>query len=420
MDFRFDREKLWTWMKRWGMSILVGVVVLVLVGGAFSVGYERGRAFPKTIIVKGITNVGDKDATADFGLFWEVWDKLKTTHLHGGEAKDQDLVYSAIEGLTAGLDDPNTIFLKPEISQKFEEDIRGTFGGIGAEIGSKNGRIVVIAPLADSPAEHAGLRSGDAILEVDGKSTESLDVNETVTLIRGLIGTKVTLTIARENLSSIKKVEITRSEIRVPSVKLTFTEENIAHFELLNFNGHSFPAVWEAANVVAERKPRGIVLDLRNNPGGFLEAAVDIAGLFLEPGKVVATERFRGGEENVFKSRGNGMLKNIPLTILINGGSASASEILAGALHDHREVKLVGEKSFGKGTVQELVTLSDGSSKLKITIAEWLTPKGVVIDKNGIEPDVMIQPLEPKKEGETPEDVQLKKAIEVLEKEIVK
>lgn len=400
-------------------TILVGIIVVaVFLGGTFTAGYELGRSRPKNIIVKGITNVGDKDATANFGLFWEVWDKLKSEHLYGAEAEDQTLVYGAINGLVDSLDDPNTIFLKPEVSKKFEEDIRGQFGGIGAEIGVRDGNIVVIAPLPDSPAERAGLKARDVILKINDNDTGGVDVNEAVIQIRGEIGTKVTLTIGREGLSEPRTFTITRDVIRVPTVKTTFIEGSIAHIQLYNFNENAPGAFYEAIMKAASEGTNGIILDLRNNPGGFLEVAVNIAGWFIPQGELVATEELRSGDKREFRTTGNGSLKDIPIVILVNGGSASASEILAGALRDHRDVPIIGEQTFGKGTVQELQTLSDGNSKLKITIAHWRLPDGELIEKTGITPTIEVKFTE--EDAEAGEDPQLDKAVEVVKTEIQK
>ncbi len=419
MDFHIDRSTLKARAKALGTRFLIMVIAIVLVGGAYGVGYSRGRAFPETIIVKGITNIGDKDATADFGLFWDALRTLKEKYLHAPDVKDQDLVYGAIEGMTNALGDPYTVFVPPKDTQAFDANIKGTFGGIGASIGTnKDKQIVVIEPLQGSPASHAGLKAGDAILRVDGKSTKGLDVGAAVDLIRGLIGTNVTLSILPKGLADAREITIKRAVIRVPSTKLTFTTEGFANLILSNFNENSTAAFADAATKILAARSKGIILDLRDNPGGYLISAVDIAGWFLEPGKLVATEEFRSGEKDPFMANGNGALKDIPLVILVNGNSASAAEILAGALHDNRGAKLVGEKTFGKGVVQEVDTLSDGKSELKITIAEWRQPGGAIISKDhGITPDVEVKPIEPK-EGETAPDAQLEKAIQVLQQEI--
>lgn len=404
--------------KRAVRVIALAVLAVAVLAAGFGAGYRAGTEHPKHIIVKGITNVGDNDVTADFGLFWEVREKLKGEHIDGASFKDQDMVYGAISGMVDAMGDPNTVFLKPVISKKFEEDIRGEFGGIGAEIARKDAHIVVVAPLEASPAEKAGLRAGDIILKVDDKNVENADVNEAVTYIRGPIGTKVTLTVIRPSEEHVREIAIVRDTIRVPTVKLTLKDNHIAHLQLFSFNENASVAFYQAIAKAAQLGTNGIVLDLRNDPGGFLEVAVNLAGWFLEPGTLVVSEEFRSGDKNEFKTSGNGVLKNVPVVVLVNGGSASASEILAGALRDQRHVKLVGEKTFGKGTVQELETLSDGESKLKVTIAHWKLPGGSFIDKNGIPPDVEVKLTE--EDTKAKKDPQLDRAIQVLNEEINK
>lgn len=403
--------------------ILVIVVGVVAAGGAFAVGYNQGTKHPKNVIVKGITNISDPDVTADFSIFWEAWDELKKSHIDGAKAKDQNLVYGAVEGLTAALKDPHTIFLPPEDSQKFDEDIKGIFGGIGAEIGLKSDQIVVIAPLAASPAERAGLKAGDKIIEVDGTSTAGMNVNDAVKLIRGEVGTTVTLTIFREGFTDVKKIPIVRDVIRVPTVDVKPLEidPTLTYIKLHSFNEVAPQVFYEQTQSAVQNGTKGIVLDLRNNPGGFLEVAVDLAGWFLERGKVVVKEEFReelADKNQSFSTHGNGAFKSVPVVILVNNGSASASEILAGALRDHRNIKLVGEQTFGKGTVQELRPLSHEGATLKITVARWILPNGGTIEKTGLKPDVEIKPGE--NDAEEGKDIQLDKAIEVLQAEITR
>jgi carboxyl-terminal processing protease len=341
---------------------------------------------------------------------------LKSEHLKGAEAKDQDLLYGAIRGLTNSLGDSHTIFLPPEDSKKFEEDVTGNFGGIGAEIGVRNDQLVIIAPLKGNPAEKVGLKAGDKILAIDGKSTQGLDVNEAVKKIRGEIGTEVSLTIFRDGWDQTRDFKIVRANIQVPTMDwepITRGTKQIAHLKLYSFNQNAPFLFYKTILAAFFGKTDAIVLDLRNNPGGFLEVAVNLAGWFLDKGSVVVSEKFRSGEELVFRANGNGALKEVPTVILVNKGSASASEILAGALRDHLGVKLVGNQTFGKGTVQELRPLSD-NSKIKLTIANWVLPAGGIIDDEGLKPDYEVEI----KEEETATDPQLEKAIEVLLEQI--
>ena len=397
--------------------IILIALTAAVAGGAFYFGYQKGTFNPKEVTVKGVTNVGDEDVKADFGVFWQVWNKIKTEHINGENAEEKDLVYGAISGMVDSLKDPNTVFFPPEDAKKFEEDVSGSFGGIGAEIGIRNDQLVIIAPLKNTPAEKAGLKSNDKILLIDKTPTTGLNVNEAVKLIRGEIGASITLTILRNGWEEPKEFTIIRETITVPTLDWESKDGQIALIKLYGFNENAPYLFYKAALQTLLNESKGIILDLRNNPGGFLEVSVDIAGWFLDRGTVVVTERFRSGNEIIFRSRGNAALKNLPMVILVNQGSASASEILAGALRDHREIKLIGEKSFGKGSVQELQDLKDGSS-LKITVANWILPKGQIIDKTGLAPDYEAKITE--EDVSAGRDPQLDKALEVLKSLIVK
>jgi len=391
----------------WVGAVLVAVVAT---GGALYAGYRLGQQDPHVVTVKNITNVDDPDVKADFGLFWQVWEKLKEFHVDGATAKDKDLVYGAVDGLVDSLKDPYTVFFPPAEAKKFEEDVRGSFGGIGAEIGVRDEQLTVIAPLKDSPAEKAGLLAKDKILAIDGTPTDGMSVTEAVTHIRGENGTEVTLTIIRNGWTAPKDFTIVRDEIRVPTLDWD-VKDGILHIKFYAFNQNAPNLFYRAIADGADRDARGLILDMRNNPGGYLDIAVYLAGWFLPKGSVVVTEDFRSGQDTVFTADGNGALKDFPTVVLVNGGSASASEILAGALRDVRGIKLVGEKTFGKGTVQEVQDLKDGST-LKITIAKWLTPDGAAIEKNGLVPDYEIKITEA--DIEAGKDPQLEKAFELF------
>lgn len=397
---------------------MIGAIVtasILVIGGVFYAGFQFGALKPKTLIVQGVENIepDSKPENTDFNVFWEAWDKLKSQHIKGAELQNQDMLYGAIEGLVNSLKDPYTIFLRPDDSKKFEEDVGGSFGGIGAEIGVRNDQLVVIAPLEDTPAMKAGLRAGDKILEIDKKSTAGLSVNEAVKKIRGLIGTKVVLTILRNGDEKPKEITITRDRIEVPTLKLEMKDGGIAFLQLFEFNQNAPFLFYKTTLDILRNEPKGMILDLRNNPGGYLEVAVNIAGWFLKNGDIVVTEKFRNGDEVPFYAKGNSVLKNLPLVILVNKGSASASEILAGALRENRKVELIGENTFGKGTVQELQELKDGS-KIKITIAQWLLPNDEVLSENGLAPDIEVKLNE--EDIKAGKDAQLDKAIEELKK----
>ena len=391
------------------MLWVVIVLAVLSTGGALYTGYRLGQQDPHVVTVKNITNVDDHEVKADFGLFWQVWEKLKEYHVDGEETDEQNLVYGAGAGVVNSLKDPYTVFFPPAEAKKFEEDVKGSFGGIGAEIGVRDEQLVIIAPLKDSPAEAAGLLAKDKILKVDDAFTDGLGINEAVSKIRGEIGTKVTLLILRNGWEKPKEFVITRAQIKVPTIDWDVKEGNILHLKFYAFNENVPSRFYRAVSGGVAKGAKGMVLDMRNNPGGYLDVATYLAGWFLPKGAVIVKEDVRIGEDRIFKADGNSALKDFPVVVLVNGGSASASEILAGALRDNRGIKLVGEKTFGKGTVQEIQTLKDGSS-LKITIARWLTPNGTVIDKNGLAPDYEVKITEKDKDT----DPQLAKAVEIL------
>ena len=392
------------------------VAVILISGGAliFNAGANYGIQKGRVIVVEGLENIEpQKVEAADFSLFWEAWDELKKFHLRGDEVSNKDFIYGAIDGLAKSLEDDYTFFLNPSDAQKFNEDISGNFSGIGAEIGIREKRLIIISPLKNSPAERAGIKSGDHILQIDGKPSDGLSLNESVKRIRGERGSVVTLLILRDEFSEPKEFKITREDILVPTIDWEIKEGGIMHIQLYKFNINTESAFYSAMISGLQRGIRGIVLDLRNNPGGYLEMSVSLAGWFLERGELVVAEESRTGERIEFYARGNEVLKRVPVVVLVNEGSASASEILAGALRDQREVKLVGEKTFGKGTVQQLKDLSDGSI-IKMTVAHWLLPSGQLIEGNGLTPDYEVE----FEELENGADVQFEKAMEILREEI--
>ena len=393
----------------------LAIIFIILAGLG---GFALGRIYPQTIVIKGVDNVEDGAIkNVNFFIFWEVWQKIKDNYLRDKEINDQQMTYGAVRGMVDSLKDPYTIFLPPDDAKKFQEDLSGDFGGIGAEIGIRNDILTVIAPLKNSPSEKAGLRAGDKILKIGDKGTDGMNINEAVKIIRGPKGTEIALTILRNGDDKTKEIKIIRNTIQVPTAEWKVVGNNLVHLQLFNFNENAPQKFFETIKEIQEKAPetKGIILDVRNNPGGFLEAAINIAGWFLPPDSVVATEEFRSGKKDIFKTSGNGTFKEFPVIVLINQGSASASEILAGALRDGRSIKLIGEKTFGKGTVQELQQLSGGSN-LKITVAHWLLPKGDLIDKNGIKPDFEVKISD--KDIEAKKDTQLEKAIEILQAQI--
>lgn len=391
--------------------ISIGILVVSLVFSGYYIGYKRGLVSGTDITITGVVNAKEN---ADFNLFWEAWQTLRENHIDADAVTNEDLLYGAIGGVAGSFDDPHTSFFPPAEAEKFEQDVAGNFGGIGAEIGlNKEGLLSIIAPLKESPAERIGLFAGDLIVKIDDEVTTDMSVDEAVSHIRGMVGTPVVLHIYREGWLQPKDIQIVRETIKVPTLDIALLDEGrVAHIQLYSFNENALPVFVKAAQEVMSSGAKGIILDMRNNPGGYLDVAVRIAGLFLDNDEVVVSEQFKDGSLEPLYSEGSGALKHLPAVVLINGGSASASEILAGALRDVRGVKLVGEKSFGKGTVQELMGLSNGSS-LKVTIARWVMPAGQILDEVGLEPDYVVEFTE--EDIETENDPQLDKALEVLQ-----
>ncbi len=346
----------------------------------------------------------------NFSLFWEAYEKIKQRYVNPEKIDGQKILYGAISGMLESLEDPYTVFFKPDDTKKFLEDISGSFEGVGMEIGIKDEDLQVIAPLEGTPAQEAGLMPGDKIIKVNDELTPDLTLDEVVNMIRGPKGTSVTLTIFRQGWETTKDVSIERGVIEIPSLRWELIEDNIAYIKLYQFSqkaGLDFAKI--AIEILASDADK-IILDIRNNPGGYLEVARDIASFFLERGDLVVIED--AGEDKIeYKAQGNSVFLNYPVVVLINKGSASGSEILAGALRDNRGIKLVGEDSFGKGSVQQLEGLSEGSS-LKITTAKWLTPNGETISKVGLKPDIEIELNE--EDYLAGKDPQLNKAIEIL------
>lgn len=343
----------------------------------------------------------------DFNQFWQVWSQIKERYVKT-DVKDEDLFYGAMQGLVAGIGDPYSVYFPPKPAEEFAKSLAGEFSGIGAEIGIKNNQLLIISPLPKTPAERAGLRPGDKIVAIDKKSTVGMDSTSAVNLIRGPANTTTTLTIARDGAKT-KDYVLTREKINIPAVIYEVLPGKIVHLRIMQFNENTMPEMEKYIPLIT-KDAKGIIVDLRNNPGGYLDSAVFLASEWLSSGRIVS-ERFRDGSENIHSTVGQHRLYGIPTVVLINGGSASASEIVAGALRDQGAARLIGEKSFGKGSVQDYQELPGGAA-LKLTIAEWYTPKGTNINKTGILPDVEVkQDFTKEKIGQ---DIMIKKAIQVL------
>ncbi|MBU4421951.1 S41 family peptidase [Patescibacteria group bacterium] len=395
------------------LGVLLSVVVLLVV---FSSGVYAGKFLflykNKQFELKQLV---DKDAqpdfvvadTVDFKMFWDVWGKIKKEYVHA-PIDEMTMFYGAMQGMAASLGDPYTLFFPPTVAEEFKQDLAGEFNGIGAEVGIKDEQLIVVAPLADSPAEKAGLLPGDKILAIDSKDTKGIALEYAVKQIRGKDGTSVKLLISRKNLETAKEIEVVRSKIVIKSVQWRM-ENDLAYVQILQFGNDTKKEFDDAVKKIILKNPEGIIIDLRNNPGGFLDAAVAMAGEWV-PDKPVVYERY-SGQDTGLTAYGKGRLKDFKTVILINKGSASASEIVSGALKDYNKAILVGEKTFGKGSVQDYTEYKDGSA-LKMTIALWLTPNGTSIDGEGIEPNYVVEYTEDDyKNGEDP---QLSKAKELL------
>ena len=390
-------------------AILISLIIGFFGGMEFQKFQEPSRGL-RELINRDL----EQPEAVDFSLFWDVWNLVHQRYVGRSELDTQELVFGAIKGMVESIGDPFTVFLKAEESKRLREDISGEFAGVGIEIGLREGVLTVISPVDDTPASRAGIIAGDKILSIDGESTAKITIEEAVSKIRGRRGTKVVLTISRnkDGEDEKKDFELVRDKIKVPTVKWTKIEPDIGHIRLFSFNQI---AKNEFDKALGELKKQGaskkLILDLRNNPGGLLDLAIDISSYFLEPGFVVVIEDFGGGLKEELKSKPNGFLKDAKVVILINKGSASASEIVAGALHDNKNVKLIGETTFGKGSVQQVEELRLKTA-LKITVAKWLTPKGRSISDEGIEPDIKIERTE--EDVKNDRDPQLERAIEVI------
>lgn len=402
------------WLKKSGWSVAAAIVLAAV----FSIGFYSGlKTSPESRVAKMLNTTpqisADKEE-ADFSEFWRAWNIAEGKYVDIDKVKRQDMVYGAISGMVKALGDPYSVFFNPEESKIFKSEIQGEFEGVGMEIGIRKEILTVIAPLKGSPAERSGIRAGDKILKIDDKITPDLTVEEAVRLIRGPKGTKVKLTIARNGDEESRVIEIERDVIKIPVID-TETKEDLGDIfviRLYNFSENSPGSFRSALREMIEKNRGKLIIDLRNNPGGFLEAAVDIASWFLPQGDVVVTENYGGREENkMHRSKGYNIFKNLPMVVLVNQGSASASEILAGALKDHGKAKLIGEKTFGKGSVQEFLPLTAETS-IKITVAKWLTPNGYSISEGGLAPDIEIKST--KEDISAGRDPVMERAIQIL------
>lgn len=403
--------------------ILTSFVAVLIFGGGYYLGLRDFQVksennFPTVTISRELP--GTKK-NLDFSLFWKVWDMMDSLYFDKSKLIESKMVYGAIQGMVAAVGDPYTAYFPPDQNKVVNEDLSGGLEGVGIQIGFKGTQLAVIAPLPNTPADKAGIKSGDFIIGIKDEArkvdmgTSGISVQQAVEEIRGPAGTKVTLTILRDGNTKPMFFELTRAKIDVPSVVLTWEGENknIVHIKLLKF-AQETNSEWNKMVNEVNSKCSGtslnckLVLDLRNNPGGYLQESVNIASDFLPQSSVVVIEQNGSGNKKEYKTNRSPRLDKYPLVVLVNGGSASASEILAGALRDQKKIKLIGETSFGKGTIQEPDDLPDGSG-LHVTIAKWLTPNETWVHGKGLEPDIKVTPTESDKT-----DIQMEKAVETV------
>lgn len=399
------------------VSFYLGIVLFL---AAFGIGVVVGNVFfhqsssvPGSTsglqgVLSSLNTSASPPSNVDFSQFWQVWNTIHARYY--ATATDTDLMYGSIEGMVAGLDDPYSVFFPPAEATQFNNDLSGQLSGIGAEVGMKQNQLVVIAPLDNTPAKLAGLMAGDRIVAIDGTSTQGMDVDTAVNLIRGPASSTVKLSILRGSSTTPKDFSIRRATISVPSVNFSMKPGNIAYIQITQFGDDTASLFQKYAAEAQADHAKGYILDLRDDPGGYLTAAVDIASDWVPTGTIVS-EHFNDGTHQDSDTDGDHPLVGAKTVVLVNGGTASAAEILSGALQDHKAATIIGEQTFGKGVVQDLIPYSDGSA-LKLTIAAWFTPNGHSINKMGITPDITVkEDFNSEKIGQ---DVMVDKAMQIL------
>lgn len=414
--------------REWSMQALIAGAILFVSAG-FAGGYLMGaesRAMPAAVtqaLGLGVQEPAGVDLTP-LWYAWQVIDEKFVPPTHGTSTAsstelqiegtpEEKRVWGMIQGLAESLGDPYTFFLPPVEQKQFEEDLSGNFEGVGMEIAVRDGILTVVTPLKGTPAERAGLKPKDLVLKIDGIDTRGMDITTAVNRIRGPKGSEVTLYIAREGWQEPKDVKVVRDVINIPVLESEMRADGIFVISLHNFTSNSPTLFRDALKKFIESGSSRLILDMRGNPGGYLEAAVDMASWFLPAGKIVVTEDYAGNRENVdHRSRGYNIFnENLKMVILVDKGSASASEILAGALKHYGIAQLVGVSTFGKGSVQELVPITENTG-LKLTVARWLMPGGDQIPADGIVPDIEVKITD--EEAEAGEDPQFDRALELL------
>ena len=384
--------------------LAMAVVVAVITSTAFLAGF--GTSWFMQTQGRPAAAAGEPQ---EFGIFWETW-RIIEREFYGEVPTAQEMTYAAIQGAVNGLDDPNTIFMDPRVSELESTDLKGMFEGIGAVVTMKDGQLVIVAPMEGQPAQEAGLHAGDIIIQVDDHEIVDMALTEAVLLIRGPKGTHVRLTILRAGEPEPLVVEVVRGEVKTPTVTWRLMEFKIGYIHLSLFGERTHAELAEAIQELTKKGAKALILDLRNNPGGYLESSIKVASQFIGSG-TIAYQSWSDGRERSFQAIRGGLATEIPLVVLINQGSASASEIVAGAIQNRERGLLIGERTFGKGWVQNVHQLSDGST-LHVTVAQWLTPGRQQISDEGIAPDIEVPLTE--EEMESGLDPQLQQAVDLL------
>ncbi len=408
--------------------VISSAVAVLAFGMAFVSGYLFGRADagaqdgPLAALLQPLRRVApvpirpgvelplNADEQQRFNIFWETWGIVEREFYNRDSIDHQKMIYGATKGMVDALGDPYTIYLTPRLRELSDTELRGTFDGIGIQVDMREGRLTVVSPIEGAPAHRAGLKPGDVIIEVDGQSLASKALNDTVLLIRGPRGTPVTLTVSRQGLLQPLTFTIVRAEIKLDSVKARMLDDQIGYIRISSFGSNTAGDMTSSLRDLLTNQPTGLVVDLRSNPGGYLHSAVEVAGQFMDGG-VVLYQASASGERQTYRAEHGGLATQARLAVLVNKGTASASEILAAALRDNGRAILIGEKTFGKGTVQNVHELSDHSG-LRVATAQWLTPSELPLQGTGLNPDI-VAPDPP--DGQSGPDPQLEAAVRYLQ-----
>jgi carboxyl-terminal processing protease len=414
-------------MRRATTAVFVTFVLAFVLGTGYTLGLAAGRGesagAPTIGLASLLQRVAPPVASAtgarpgaptsaspefqeQFQTFWETWSLVDRDYYDRSALDSKKLTRGAIKGMLEALGDPHTLYLDPEMSELTDAELRGSFEGIGVHVDLIEGRLRVVAPIEGSPSDKAGLRSGDYVVQADGKDLAGLSLLQAVNLIRGPRGTTVRLMVQREGWAQPRPFDVTRSDIKLESVRTRLLDGNVAYVRISTFASATARDLRAPLDRLLESRPRGLVLDLRSNPGGYLQAALDVASEFVPEG-VLLTEEYADGRREVFRAKAGGRATQIPIVVLVDHGSASAAEIVAGAIRDHKRGVLVGEQTFGKGTVQHVHALADKST-VRITIARWLTPNEQPLNGVGLTPDIAVAP------GSAPADPILDRAVQHL------